>query len=146
MIVGIDPDSEAHGVAIYHDGALEELHELALPNLVTLLKNYHGLYGIQLVSIENVLANNFIYAANNKTNKALQAKVGLSVGRCQQSQQELMRWLDHIQLRYILHKPQKGNWAENKKQFERVTGWKKRSNKDTRSAAFFGYLALSKAV
>ena len=68
----------------------------------------------------------------------------MSIGRCQQSQSELMRFLDEYKIKYVLHKPQKNNWAKNKHQFEKVTGWVGRSNEDTRSAAYFGFLGLKK--
>ena len=64
----------------------------------------------------------------------------MAIGRCQQSQVELMRLIDDRNVNYVLHKPQKGNWAKNKAQFEKVTGWTKRSNEDTRAAAYFGWL------
>ena len=51
--------------------------------------------------------------------------------------------LDKFHIQYVLNRPQRGNWANNKAQFERVTGWTKRSNEDTRAAAYFGYLAVN---
>ncbi len=72
-----------------------------------------------------------------------QGKVGMSVGKCQQAQVELMRMLDFHGFKYELHKPQKGNWAKNKPLFEKATGWTARSNEDGRSASYFGYLALA---
>ena len=56
-----------------------------------------------------------------------------------------MQWLDSLGVPYKLHKPQKGNWAKDKARFEKVTGWKGRSNEDTRSAAYFGFLEINKA-
>ena len=97
-----------------------------------------------MCSIENVLQNNFIYTRNTKASKAAQSKVALSVGRCQQAMTELMRDLDDAGIMYVMHRPQSGNWANNKAEFERVTKWKESSNADTRSAAFFGYLEASK--
>ena len=93
-----------------------------------------------LFSIEDVCANNFIYTRNQQQNKALAAKVGMSVGRCQQSQKELMRLLDHYEIPYKLHKPQRGNFAKDKQKFQTLTGWTERSNEDQRSAAYFGLL------
>ena len=61
-------------------------------------------------------------------------------------QAEIMRELDSRGIPYELHKPSGGNWADNKVRFERVTGWKGRSNPETRSAAYFGYLAVMKAT
>lgn len=139
IIIGIDPDSKAHGVAFYRNG---ELYALEMLNNKQLLID-HQLATCDwdiLVSIEDVCANNFVYARNNKGNKAVTSKIAMAIGRCQQSQKELMMWLDNYNVKYVLHKPQKGNWAKNKAQFEKVTGWTGRSNEDTRSAAYFGWL------
>ncbi|MGB1303987.1 hypothetical protein [Pseudoalteromonas marina] len=141
IVVGCDPDSKKHGIATYVDG---ELSDLAMCNNQQIIdwslgmKNFNNL----LFSIEDVCANNFVYTRNNKGNKSVTSKIAMSIGRCQQAQKELMMWLDHYNIKYVLHKPQKGNWAKNKKEFEKITGWKKRSNEDTRSAAYMGYLAL----
>lgn len=139
-VIGVDPDSEKHGIAVYCEGALQSLHMLNTVQIFTeLVRGYTG----AIFSIENCLANNFVYARNTNS-KAVQSSIARRTGRCQQAQAELMLWLDHYQIPYVLHKPQKGNWAENKPVFEKATGWKGSSNKDTRSAAYFGFLALRK--
>jgi hypothetical protein len=141
IVIGVDPDSVAFGVAVYQDSVLTDLKMLPLVELVTLAA---GAPGDVLVSIENVMANQFVYARNQKASKAAQSKVAMSIGRCQQAQVELMRMLDHYQITYVLHKPQKGNWADKRMIFENATGWTRQSNADTRAAAFIGFLALKK--
>lgn len=143
IVLGVDPDSSEHGVALYINGKLESLQRLSLPQLINKIISCKDSGDDIIVSVENVLANNFVYARNNQATKAAQAKVGLSIGRCQQSQSELMRWLDYIGIPYVLHKPTKSNWHDNKALFEKVTGWTKQSNDDTRSAAYMGWLALN---
>ena len=140
--IGIDPDSEKHGVAIYIGQTLQSLKEMTEVEIVEFINSIHEFTTHEIAfGIEDVASNNFIYA-RNRSSKTVQSNIGVKVGRCQQAQVSLMRWLDHLDVEYKLFKPQRGNWAENKAHFERVTGWKARSNKDTRSAAFFGYLAL----
>jgi hypothetical protein len=95
-----------------------------------------------IFSIENVMANQFVYARNQKASKAAQSKVAMHIGRCQQAQVELCRQLDRLEIPYVLHKPQRGNWSKNKALFQKITGWEGRSNEDTRAAAFFGWLGL----
>lgn len=136
-IIGVDPDAEAHGVAIYVDGVLKELCKLQAVALADTAKDYSA-----VVSIENVMQNQFVYARNRHGSKNAQSKIAMHIGRCQQAQVELMRILDVYEIPYFLHKPQKGNWADNKALFERLTGWTGRSNADTRAGAFFGYLQL----
>lgn len=140
ITIGIDPDSQAHGVAVYEGKKLVSLHQMDTPAIVSHITNM-GQVDIQF-SIENVLANNFVFVQKQTGRRSIDMTIGRKVGMAQQSQTELMRWLDKLEIPYQLHKPQKGNWAKNKEQFKQVTGWEKRSNEDTRSAAFFGYLAL----
>jgi len=142
IVIGCDPDSEKHGIALYRDGVLEWLTTMNNLSIVEeLMANF--LPEELLFSIEDVCANNFVYAINNKGNKSVTSKIAMSIGRCQQAQKELMMWLKYYGVKYVLHKPQKGNWAKNKAQFEKVTGWKGLSNEDTRSAAYFGFLGLN---
>jgi len=147
ITIGCDPDSDKHGISIYEGGKLTKLLNLQLMDIHDMLE--HGNYTTDLsqgvvFSIENVLANNFVYGRNRRQSKAVEAQILRSVGRCQQAQLELQRLLEWHDIPYVLHKPQKGNWADNKAQFEKVTGWKGRSNPDTRSAAYFGYLQACK--
>lgn len=146
-VVGIDPDSEAHGIAIYVDGVLQVCTRESTIDIVQSYLKVFELEGAKvLFSIEDVMSNQFIYTRNQKDSKAAQSKVAMHTGRCQQAQVELVRWLDHYKINYQLHRPQSGNWAKNKAQFEKITGWTSRSNEDGRSAAFFGFLALGRAV
>lgn len=138
--IGIDPDADRHGVAIYIDGILVDLDMLQLQALIDLIKDKENC----LVSIEDVISNQFIYGRNQHSSKAAQSKIAMHVGRCQQAYVELTRQFDYHGINYVSHKPQGGNWAKKKAQFERVTGWSKRSNEDTRAAAFFGFLALKR--
>lgn len=142
IIFGIDPDSDRHGFAVYESGDLRvcasatavEIFTFHLPQWLSL--------GAVMFSIENVMQNQFVYARNRKITKAAESKVAMHIGRCQQAQLELMKWLDYYKIPYVLHAPQKGNWSDKKELFEKITGWTGRSNPDSRAAAFFGYLAL----
>lgn len=138
-VVGVDPDSNKMGVAIYSNGKLEELHNWTIVNLVGWLLSCN--HEVEL-SIEDVMANQFVYRQKHQRSKESQSKIAMYIGRCQQNQVELMRWLDHYEYPYKLFKPQSGNWAKNKIMFHRITGWEGRSNEETRSAAFFGFKLL----
>lgn len=139
IVVGVDPDSVRHGLAIFSDGHLVALESR---NLVEIRKWLDGCDKEIMFSIENVLANNFVYSRNVQASKASTAKVAIGIGRCQQAQEELMRELDDRQIPYVLHKPSGMNWAKDKARFERTTGWHGKSNEDTRSAAYFGWLEV----
>jgi len=137
-VIGIDPDADRHGVAVYDDGRLQELLMASLSEVLSLVESSPC-----LVSIENVMANQFVYSRNNKGSRANVSKIAMSIGRCQQAQVELCRQLEQREIPMVLHRPQSGNWAKKKELFERLTGWSARSNEDTRAAAFFGWLSLA---
>lgn len=141
-IVGVDPSSgeKGHGVAIYNpSGKLIDLRMMTTPYLISEFANYGCLF-----SVEHVSKNKFIYSRNEQSSKRAHGSVGVAVGMCQVAQIELCRWLDFYQIDYVLHAPQCGNWADKKEYFQRITGWTGKSNKDTRSAAYFGYLEAKK--
>lgn len=138
-VFGVDPDSDRHGVAHYCKGRLIALHMM---RTIELIEHAKALGEPCLFGIEHTLSNKSLYARNRTGSTAAQNHMAIAVGRCQQAQLELMRHCDHAKFAYILHQPQKGNWADDKAQFEKVTGWTKQSNRDTRAAAYFGFLSL----
>ena len=141
IVIGVDPDSEAHGLAVYEDRELKGIYNM---NLYDIIKTFLDptYFDNALWAVEDVNTNKFVYGRNTHTSKAAQSKIAMGIGKCQQAQVELIRMLDVYGMNYKLIKPQRGNWAKNKAQFEKVTGWTGRSNEDTRSAAYFGWLAL----
>ena len=154
LCVGVDPDSgsKGHGVAIYENGKLEYLYNWTLMQFVDYLQPFvngekqTGNKSRPVFVIENVLANSFIYSRNVQASKAAHAKVSNNVGRCQQAQIELERVLEYFECPYLLIKPTKENWANDTKRFKRMTGWEGKSNPETRSASYFGFLGCSKSA
>jgi len=147
IVVGCDPDSSAHGIAIYKDGVLDQLDQLPLMDIIAFIEEMRRNPHVDLLfSIENVMANQFMYARNTNDNPAIQSKMAMGVGRCQQAYVELERALIYYGMNYVTYAPSKSNWAKAKDRptFERFTGWNKSSNVDTRSAAYFGFMALDK--
>jgi len=142
IIIGIDPDSDKHGVAIYEDGKLIGLERLGLMGVQGLLNSFRvshpGIDDIE-VHIEDVCANNAIFRAG--ANQRVNMSIARRLGMVQQSQSELERMLIRFHIVTTKHKISK-MWKKDKTQFEKVTGWTGRSNEDTRSAAYFGFLGL----
>lgn len=142
IIIGIDPDSKAHGVAVYEGGKLIALECISLMGVMGLVKNFRelnpGVDDIE-IHIEDVCANNAVFRAggNAKVNMSIARRLGM----VQQSQAELERMLIRFHIVPAKHKISK-MWKKDKAQFEKVTGWTGRSNEDTRSAAYFGFLGL----
>jgi hypothetical protein len=146
IIIGIDPDSKAHGVAVYYSGQLRILDSKCLMDIYTFLDESiisHAINNEMEVEVhmEDVCANNAIFRGGN--NLKVQQSIARRLGMVQQSQVELEGLFLYWDIKVVKHKISK-MWKKDKAQFERVTGWKGRSNEDTRSASWFGYLGLSK--
>ena len=143
IVIGVDPDSDKHGVAIYVDGNLCDLAGLNRVDLIKRAISYRDKGCEVLFSIEDVMANQSTWRAGGAVSKAVAAKMGHGIGRLYQALHELIRDLDANGFEYKLHKVS-SNWkdAAGKKLFESATGWNSRSNEDTRSASWFGWLEL----
>lgn len=141
LIIGIDPDSKAHGVAVYIDGTLTALHSFPLFSLYEYIEQELQHLGDVVIHIEDVNAMSAVFSQRTKArgNASVHMKMANSVGKCQQSQIEVERMAAIIGVKVVKHKISK-MWKKDKAQFEKVTGWTKQSNEDTRSAAYFGYL------
>ena len=145
LIIGCDPDVDGKGFAIYEDGVLTELKTLSLIELYRLAEL--GQFVVNEINdielhIEDVNGNkSSSFNHNAKQSKQVQNKISESVGRCKQMQLEVEKIAEHFDIKIVRY-PVSSQWknAAGKKEFERLTGWKGRSNEDTRSAAYFGYL------
>lgn len=143
-IIGIDPDSTKHGVAIYQNGHLEDLLSCDLMNLMDTIKTIKDRLTIDSaieVHIENVCGQNAAFGKKGIANQRAATAVNRSVGKCQQAQLEVERMCEYLGVKVVRHKISK-QWktGESKDAFTRITGWTGRSNEDSRSAAWFGYL------
>ena len=139
IIIGIDPDSYKHGVAIYRGENLIDLRSMRLLDFFLLDREFE----VEEAHIENVCGNNATFSKSFVKNHRAQASVSRSLGMCQQSQIELERVLDMLEIKVIKH-PISKNWKDAKTggAILKKLGWSGRSNEDTRSAAYFGYLGV----
>ena len=147
FVVGCDPDSSRHGVAIFENEKLIELHSLNTPKLTMLLKNLKQ-FGEIIVSIEDNDSVSAVYEGRfkNTDSQAVKAKKSQHVGMVKQAQREVERWCEELGIAVVKQKPSSAWKDTNDKQFKLVTGWKGRSNEDTRSASYMGFLGLNKPV
>ena len=151
IIIGIDPDSKAHGVAIYLNGELIGCEAMTLLSIYFMLIEWvNGAKNIDIndvtIHMEDVCANNSVFMKPGRMDKKREGEAkarGRTLGMCQQAQSELERVFEYFGVKVVKHKISK-IWKKDKAQFEKVTGWKGRSNEDTRSAAYFGYLGLKR--
>ena len=150
FIVGVDPDTDKHGVALYADGQLVEMSNLNLMQLRDYLETLK-LRGSVAVSIEDIVSVSAIYNGRFKQGdtQAVKSMKAQNVGMCKHSQVEVERMCEYLEIKVIKQRPS-SVWKDAKnKQFKLVTGWSKRSNDDQRSAAYMGFQAfnqLSKGV
>jgi hypothetical protein len=141
IVIGIDPDSDGHGFALYRNGELERLERLYLIDIIDWVNCNIDELVITEFHIEDVCANNAAFAKRGVKNPKAATAINRSVGKCQQAQIELERVLEHYGVKVVKHKISR-MWKsqDGKEQFQRITGWKGRSNEDSRSAAYFGWL------
>lgn len=147
IIIGCDPDSSKSGFAFYVDGDLERLECMPLIdfyNTIEHIKSEVGKDNIEL-HIENVKGVSGIFAQRIMgQGKAIALKMAQSVGMCKQVQTEVERIAEHFGIKIVRHQVSK-MWKKDKSKFEELTGWEKQSNEDSRSAAYFGYLGLTRS-
>lgn len=144
-IIGIDPDSQAHGVAIYINGKIDTLKSMPLMQIFDLAQQWLSRDHTIEFHIENVCADNKTYKKQFVKNRQASTNVTRSLGMCQQSQIELERALSLLDVT-IVHHPISKNWKDaklGKKILEQQIGWTGKSNEDTRSAAYFGFLGVT---
>lgn len=135
-IIGIDPDSDKSGVATYEDGQLVFLQMLDFYSLFKFcqVKTRQG----YAIVIEDVTYHKAIYAKKSSKNPRVNAAIGKSVGQCQGMYKCLLNMLEHIGAEVFVFKPLQGTAKATKTNadlFNKITGWREKSNPDTRDAA-----------
>lgn len=141
VIIGIDPDSKAHGLAVYIDGKLDSLLSLSLIGFMSMMEVMDYPADDIECWIEDVSGSSAIFAGRfaGGDSQAVRSKKAQHVGMCKQAQIELERVIEHLGFKLVRVKVSK-QWKKDKSAFELATGWKGKSNEDTRSAAYFGWL------
>lgn len=143
IIIGCDPDSQASGIAFYANGKLERLKCMSLIEIYKLFDSNKFNCNFTELHIEDLNGNKCSsFNHNKKMSQSVKYKVSESVGKCKQVQVEIERIAEHFGIKIVHHKVssawKKGEAQTN--QFKLVTKWKGRSNEDSRSSAYFGFL------
>ncbi len=141
IVIGIDPDSNKHGVAEYWDGELVNLWSMRLMDLRDLLDGIRPRDQVE-IHIEDVCGKKATWHAQGKS-ASVKSMADQRVGMCKQAQREVEYLAEYVGIKIVKH-PISSRWKSQreKAEFEKITGWTGRSNEDTRSAAYFGYLGL----
>lgn len=144
--IGIDPDSAGNGAAIFEDGKLILLKNMSAAALtlfcIPLVENPENRVRFH---IEDVKATSAVFKERFKKGEKLESKLmkAQNLGMCKQAQTEVEAIAQLLEIK-IFKYGISSRWKsqQEKALFERATGWKGRSNEDTRSAAFFGFLGV----
>ena len=144
LTIGCDPDVDGKGFAIYQGGHLKDLLAMPIIYFYEFCKQLNADGNSEFVElhIEDLCANKSSAFSHRRVDPpAVKYKKSEAVGRCKQAQLEVEKIAEHFHIKIVRHKVSK-KWkdAAGRKEFERLTGWTGRSNPDTRSAAYFGYL------
>lgn len=145
-VIGCDPDSDGFPIARFVDGKLEALEVLTTVQLCELFRDPETRPDVLV--IEDVASQTFRYSRTDgrfrgksmKEAVAISFKMGQGLGKCMHGQIVAVEIAEHHGVPVIPVKPTAANWADDKARFEAATGWAGRSNKDTRSAAYFAWL------
>jgi len=145
MIIGVDPDSSKSGFAVYYNGELVQLTCYSLIDIYRYIKCEATDTDQEIeLHIENVNGVSAAFTGrDSRQPMPVKLKMAQFIGRCKQAQIEIERIAEHFNIKVVHHKVSK-MWKKDKAQFEKVTCWKGRSNEDSRSAAYFGFLGLTK--
>lgn len=138
VVIGCDPDSAGFPVARFVGGKLQTLEVLSAAQFCEIFREAHS--RPDLFVIEDVQANKGIYARNDVGGRKVAQQIAQRVGMCKQMQTVAVSIAEHYGVPVIAIRPTKKNWADNKPLFEKMTGWKGRSNRDTRSSSYFAFL------
>ena len=148
IIIGCDPDSKASGIAVYKNGNLDKLECMPLIDIMQLFKDLAMYDPKAELHIENVNGISAAFTGRDKRNGnkdaslAVKMKMAQQIGMCKQAQIEIERAAKHCGVKVVHHKVSK-MWKDSKRgkaQLKLSTGYDGRSNEDTRSAAYFGWL------
>jgi hypothetical protein len=152
-IIGIDPDCVKSGLAVYEDGKLTGLLNFTLAEYIEMLPLLAQEEAVIAIEDANLIGG--MYRHNPRDSRALAAKKAQHVGAIKRQCSVMIELAEAYDVKVKAYKPRQGNWAGvtktvNNKQgvalLKKHTGWSGRSNNETRSAAFFGWIHLNKGI
>ena len=136
LVVGIDPDLVKSGVAITRAGGLVYIDALSFPELLEFVRDL--LPEQPTVIVEEVEADKTTYRRPD-TNDREHARIAQNVGQVKGVKRVLVECLQAMGADVVLVKPLRDPVKKRAKKdadyFNKVTGWKGRTNEDKRDAA-----------
>jgi hypothetical protein len=136
LFIGIDPDTSKNGVAFwYKESQKLELENLTFFKLFDAIKELNRHYSITVVIDAGWLNKSNFHVVG--TNKNVNGKIGERVGANHETGKKIAEMCQYFCIDYILNKPTKSK--VNKETFEKITGYKGRTNQETRDAGMLVY-------
>lgn len=142
LIIGIDPDLEASGVAMVRHGEITSLTTMSFYDLLDFI---HMNQAFAVFAVENVELNKSLYAKHNGKNQRVRERIGQNVGQVKAVARLIEQYLIRIDAAYTMIAPLKGRFKkakEDKEYFNRLTGWTGNSNADKRDAALIALYGI----
>ncbi|WP_407829356.1 hypothetical protein [Shewanella algae] len=136
LVVGIDPDLEASGLAIVNRNKIAELKKMPFVELIEFITALAADNDV-VVKLEDV---NLWKSVKKRpgTNDLVMRKISQNVGQVKATATHIKDLLNSKGINVILVKPLRGPVKQakaNSAYFNKLTGWNGRSNEDTRDAA-----------
>ncbi|WP_067517871.1 hypothetical protein [Endozoicomonas ascidiicola] len=142
LIIGIDPDLEASGVALVKNGQLVDMETLNFFDLQDFITHYKD---EAVFAVENVEQNKSLYAHHNGKNQRVRERIGQNVGQVKAVARLIEQFLTRLDAPFVMVTPLKGRFKQAKKDkdyFNRLTGWTGSSNADKRDAALIALYGI----
>lgn len=130
VLIGIDPDVNKSGVCMYNSKTNFTLLTLSYFELFDLLKNTKGNIKIY---IEAGWLNKSNWHKVVNGSAAINANIGLRTGANHEAGRKIVEMCEYLKIEYFLIKPKKSKM--NSDTFNKITGFKKRTNQEVRDAA-----------
>ena len=145
LIIGIDPDLEASGVATVRNGNIESLCTMDFFDLMNLIQFQNEMDQNVIFAVEDVEHNKALYAKHNGQNAKVREKIGQNIGQAKGVTRLIEKYLIRLNCRYVMVTPLKGRFKQAKKDktyFNQLTGWTGNSNADKRDAAMIALYGI----
>jgi hypothetical protein len=131
LYIGIDPDTSKNGVGFwYKESKKLELENLTFFELFDALKQLKIRYNITVIIDAGWLNKSNFHVVG--TNKNVNGKIGERVGANHETGKKIAEMCDYLGVEYQLNRPTKSK--VNKEVFDKITGYKGRTNQETRDA------------
>lgn len=136
LFIGVDPDVNKNGVGYWRpEKKIFELENLTFFKLFDVIRYAKIRYNVTVIIDAGWLNKSNFHVTG--TNKNVNGKIGERVGANHETGRKIAEMCDYLGVAYELHRPTRSK--VNKEVFEQITGYKGRTNQETRDAGMLVY-------